>query len=121
MAIKQDIYWDVGASWGADIRCTTSAGDDIDLSLPGTQIIFWIGTPAQKILSVALGSGVSVDEDDTSIAHVDIAPLHQASAGIQQQDRKLRYEAWVTEPDGAESRQAFGTVYLSAGLAKKYP
>lgn len=121
MAIKQDIYWDVGASWGADIACNNSAGDDIDLSLPGTQIIFWVGSLSQKILSVSLGSGIVVDEIDPSIAHVDIAPFQQSSAGIEQQDRKLRYEAWVTEPDGAESRQAFGTVYLSAGLAKKYP
>ena len=42
MPVKQDIYWDVGASWGADIACFNSAGDEIDLTQPGTQFLFWL-------------------------------------------------------------------------------
>lgn len=121
MNFKQDLYWDFGTSWGVDIACNNSDGDDIDLSLSGTTVLFWMGSSTQKKITCTLGSGVELDEDDPSIARIDISPFQQTSAGIANLDAKMRYEFWVTEPNGSESRQAFGSVYINVSLAKKFP
>lgn len=121
MTIRQDINdWTVGAPWGADFVCTNDAGS-IDLTLPGTQVLFWLGTPDQKLITCTLGDGISVDPEAPDVARVDISPFRQAQAGLAGAARKLRYELWVTEPDGSESRKAYGAAYAALGLAKKYP
>lgn len=113
MSIKQDIKLDVGASWGVDFQC--------DVPLTGAEITFWLGTRDAKTLTASVGNGITINENDDTQCALDLSPPAQAAAGVQNQDAKLYYELWVKESDGAESRQAHGRAYLSAGLAKKYP
>lgn len=113
MNVKQDIYLDVGASWGVDFQCS--------VSLTNASVTFWLGDRTSKTLIATVGNGLTIDPaDDTKVA-LDLSPQAQTAAGILNVDAKKKYELFVVESDGAESRQAFGSAYLSAVLSKKFP
>lgn len=113
MNVKQDIYLDVGASWGVTFKCS--------VSLTGAQVTFWLGDLTGKTLIASVGNGITLDPDDETQCFLDLSPQAQAALQIPNADAKKKYELWVVEADGAESRQAFGSAYLSVGLAKKFP